>query len=82
MIEFKINDYKERMTIVGILAENGYNVTIRKDEKSFDTSNYKTTSEYYIEVLNQSPIDLKEISSIDLKPEYARLVNENWEELI
>ena len=61
MIEFKINGYKERMTIVGILAENGYNVTIRKDEKSFDTSNYKTTSEYYIEVLNQSPIEDKEI---------------------
>ena len=32
--------------------------------------------------INQSPIELKEISSKELDPEYAKLANENWEDLI
>ena len=52
----------------------------------FKTIESKEWDKLFIDMINkrvnQSPIELKEISSKDLDPEYAKLVNENWEDLI
>jgi len=76
----QFNDIKNNNEFVGKFFLNDDN---KIDFESDATESAKLFIEELKRMwLNQSPIEIKEISSKDLDPEYASLVNENFWDLI